>query len=251
MAKILRSETSLLRRQLAIGRELSFRRISRLFVWGAALALAGWGGLHALRARAPGGAVVGVFVLVLAAGYEVRLREIAVESRHIEGGRRGEQKMAEVLAERLADDHVILNDLELRVAHERAQIDHLVLAPSGIYVVESKFWAGTLSGDVHDAQWTQRKSNGSIRHVKSPVHQCERQRRMFITLLAAKVPEDRIHALAVFTHPAVNLQIANAKDRVFLVHDAIRFINDRCFEPPVLTPAEVLDLAEKINRGQA
>ncbi len=251
MARILRTETSLLNRQLAIARELSMRSATRLAVWGAALGIACLLGLHSFRTGTWHGAVFGVIALVLAVGYEVRLREIAVESRNLEGGRRGEQKMADRLAEQLADDHVILNDLELRVAHERAQIDHLVIAPSGIYVIESKFWAGTLSGDVHDAQWTQRKSDGSVRHVKSPVQQCERQRRMFITLLAAKVPEDRIHALAVFTHPAVQLQIANAQGRAFLVRDAIRFINDRCFEPPVLTPAAVLDLAEKINRGQA
>ena len=251
MAKILRSETSLLRRQLAIGRELSLRHVTRIVVWGAAVGAAALLGFHAARTRTPHGAVFGALALVFAAGYEVRLREIAVESRNLEGGRRGEQKMADLLAERLADDHVILNDLELRVAHERAQIDHLVIAPSGIYVVESKFWAGTLAGDVHDAQWTQTKSGGVVRHVKSPVQQCERQRRMFITLLAAKVPEDRIHALAVFTHPAVKLQIANAKDRVFLTRDAVRYVNDRCFEPPVLTPAEVLELGERIKRGQA
>ncbi len=251
MAKILRSETSLLRRQLAIGRELARRKATRFVVWGATLAIVLWGtAAFALHGRA-GSAVVAAFVLVLAAGYEVHLREIARESHFIEGGRRGEQKMAELLAERLADDHVILNDLELRVAHERAQIDHLVIAPSGIYVIESKFWAGTFSGDVRDAHWTQTKSNGTVRHMKSPVQQCERQRRMFITLLASKVPEDRIHALAVFTHRFVNLQIANSKNRVFPTNDAIRFINDRCFDPPVLTPAEVLELAEKINRGQA
>lgn len=251
MARILRTETSLLNRQLAIARELSRRLATRIAVWGAALALAGWGGTHAVLTHRPGGALVAVFILVLAAGYEVHLREIAVESRNLEGGRRGERKMAEQLAEQLADDHVILNDLAFRVAHERAQIDHLVIAPAGIYVIESKFWAGTLSGDVHDAQWTQTKSDGSVRRVKSPVQQCERQRRMFITLLAARVPEDRIHALAVFSHPAVKLQITHGQDHVFLIRDAIRFINDRCFEPPVLTPAEVLELAERINRGQA
>ena len=251
MAKILRSENSLLKRQLAIGRELSRGGAARIAAWAVALVAAALLGTHSVLTHTFHGAIFGALALVFAVGYEVHLREIAVESRNLEGGRRGEQKMAERLAEQLADDHVILNDLELRVAHERAQIDHLVIAPSGIYVIESKFWAGTLSGDVHDAQWTQTKADGAVRHVKSPVQQCERQRRMFITLLAAKVPEDRIQALAVFTHPAVQLRIANAKDRAFLVRDAIRFINDRCFEPPVLTPAAVLDLAEKINRGQA
>ena len=251
MAKILRSETSLLKRQLAIGRELSRGGAVRIAAWAVAFVAAALLGAHSVLTHTFHGAIFGALALVFAVGYEVHLREIAVENRNLEGGRRGEQKMAERLAEQLADDHVILNDLELRVAHERAQIDHLVLAPSGIYVIESKFWAGTLAGDVHDAQWTQTKAGGTVRHVKSPVQQCERQRRMFITLLAAKVPEDRIHALAVFTHPAVQLRIANAKDRVFTTREAVRYINDRCFDPPVLTPAQVLELAEQINRGQA
>ncbi len=251
MAKILRNETSLRRRQEAIQRELGFRQITRFVVWGTTLAVAIWGIIATIQGDTFVGIVVGGVAIVLAAGYEIHLREIENESRNIEGGRRGEQKMAERLAEQLADDHVILNDLEFRIAHERCQIDHLVIAPSGIYVIESKYWAGTLSGDVGDAQWTQRKSNGSVRHVKSPIQQCERQRRMFIVLLSARIPEDRIHALAVFTHPAVELRIANAKDRAFLVRDAIRFINDRCFEPPVLTPAGVSEIAEKIARSQA
>ena len=251
MAKILRSETSLRRRQQAIGRELSWRAITRPLVWTIAAALAAWGGFHSFQTQSWGGLIAGGVILVFAAGYEIRLREIAMESRYLEGGRRGEHKMADRLAEQLADDHVILNDLELRVAHERAQIDHLVIAPSGIYVMESKFWAGTLTGDVLDAQWTQTRPGGRTRNVKSPVQQCERQRRMFITLLAAQVPEDRIYALAVFTHPAVELRITHAKDRVFLVRDAIRFINDRCFEPPIMTPAEALALAERINHSQA
>ena len=251
MAKILRSETSLRRRQEAIQRELGRRQIVRFAVWGTALAVAVWGIAATIRSGSFAGIVVGGVAIVLGVGYEVHLREIEKEIRNIEGGRRGEQKMANILAERLADDHVVLNDLEFRVAHERSQIDHLVIAPSGIYVIESKFWTGILSGDAGDAQWTQSKSNGSVRQVKSPIQQCERQRRMFITLLASKVPEDRIHALAVFTHPAAQLRISNAKDRVFLIRDAIRFINDRCFDPPVLTPAEVLELAERIDREQA
>ena len=227
------------------------RKATRLVAWGAALAVLLWGGARSLQTRRYGGLVAGAFALVLAAGYEVRLREIAAESRNIEGGRRGERKMADLLAEQLADDHVVLNDLDFRIAHERCQIDHLVLAPSGIFVVESKFWAGTLVGDVRDTQWTQKQSGNRSKIVKSPVLQAERQRRMFIALLASKVPDDRVHALAVFTHPAVKLQISNSKDKVFLVRDAVRFINDRCFDPPVLSPAEVLELAERINRGQA
>lgn len=251
MAKILRNETSLRRRQEAIRRELAWRQIVRLVVWGTVLAIAAWGTVATIHSGSFVGIVLGGVAIFLAVGYEVHLREIAQEDLSLAGGRRGEAKMADILAERLADDHVILNDLEFRIAYERAQIDHLVIAPSGIYVIESKYWAGTLTGEVQDAQWKQSRDGRAARRVKNPVQQCERQRRMFITLLAAKVPEDRIHALAVFTHPGVNLRIANAKNRVFTVRDAVRYINDRCFEPPVLTAAEVGELAEQIIRGQA
>lgn len=250
MAKILRNETSLRHRQEAIARELARRQITRVVAWSVVLAVVVWGVLATIQSESYTGMVLGGVAILLGAGYEVRLREIEKEIRNIEGGRRGEQKMADRLAEQLADDHVILNDLEFRIAHERCQIDHLVIAPSGIYVIESKYWAGTLSGEADAAQWIQRRSNGTTRHVKSPVQQCERQRRMFIALLAARVPEDRIHALAVFTHPAVVLKIAGGQNRAFLVRDAIRFINERCFEPPVLTPAGALEIAEHILRHQ-
>lgn len=251
MARILRSESSLLRRQRAIGRELSRSKTIRIAVWGAGLAILLASGLHFAHCRTYGSLLAGAVAIVLAAGYEVHLREITAESRNLEGGRRGERKIASLLAERLADDHVILNDLEFRIGLDRCQIDHLVIAPSGIYVIESKYWGGTLTGDAGDTQWTQRRANGATKMVKSPVLQVERQRRMFITVLTDPVPDDRIFALAVFSHPKVKLNITRRENRAFHFAEAIRFINDRCFDPPVLSPAQVGALAGRINRGQA
>jgi len=48
----------------------------------------------------------------------------------------------------------------------------------------------------------------------------------------------------------VELHIANGENRAFLIRDAIRFINDRCFEPPVLTPEQVQEIAESVLRQQ-
>jgi len=249
LARILRSESSLRLQQEAIGRELGRKKITRVLVWSLAIPLFAWGVAAAWQGSTLG--IMGsLLVLVLAGGYEIHLREIVTESRNLEGGRRGEQKMAALLAEQLADDHVILNDLEFRIGHERCQIDHLVLAPSGIYILESKYWAGTLMGDVHDTQWTKRRPGGTRQSVKSPVLQCERQRRMFLTLFNTSCPDERVHALAVFTHPAVKLNITNGDGHVFRLREAIRFINDHCFDPPVLTEAQIMELAEKINHGQ-
>ncbi len=250
MAKILRSESSLRLQQEAIDRELGRRKIIRIIVWGLALALCGWGVATSILHSSLVGLFVGVFILVLAVGYEIHLRELVVESRNLEGGRRGEQKMAEALATRLPDNHLILNDLDFRIGLQRCQVDHIVLAPSGIYIIESKYWAETLTGDVNDTQWTQRRSRGDTKLVKSPVLQNERQRRMFITLLGTSVPEDRIFGMAVFSHPRVNLLVTHRENRVFLLTEAIRFINSKYYDPPIFTETQIMELTEKINRGQ-
>jgi len=250
MAKILRSESSLGKWQKALDRELGRRKITRVIIWGLAGACFVWGVAASILNGSFAGLLVGLFFLVLAGGYEVRLREISVESRNLEGGRRGEQKMADALSERLPDNHLILNDLEFSLGFDRCQIDHLILAPSGIYVIESKYWAGTLTGDVNDTQWTQRRSNGNTKLVKSPVLQNERQRRMFITLLATKVPEDRIYGLAVFSHPHVKLLVTNRGNRALLLTEAIHFINSKFYDPPALNEDQMKEIADHIQRSQ-
>lgn len=249
MAKILRSETSLGRRENELRRELARTFWLRLAAWGPVAVLSVLLAVAAVRRASPW-PLAGIPVLaLLGLGVELRRREMADEVRNLEGGRRGENKMASILAERLADDHLVLNDLELRLGHDRAQIDHLVLAPSGIYVIESKYWAGTLSGDVVDSNWTQ-KNRGFPRTVKSPVKQCERQRRMLISLFNLRLPDDRIHPMAVFTHPRARLEIRGAEGRVFTLNQAVRYINDHCFDPPVLTPSALRSLADDILRHQ-
>ncbi|MDR0993796.1 MAG: NERD domain-containing protein [Verrucomicrobiota bacterium] len=250
MARILRSESSLGRRQAAIARELRWQTLIRTVVWSVVLFSAVAFARQAFLSRTPLPLAGAGVLAALGIGYELHLREIKVEARNLEGGRRGEHRMAELLAEQLAQDHVILNDLELRVAHERGQIDHLVLAPSGIYILESKYWAGTLTGGVQDAQWTQKRKHGLPRLVKSPVAQCERQRRMFISLFHTGVADDRVYAMAVFTHPGVTLHISGGDAHVFRTREAIQFINARCFDPPVLTAEQITALAEEVARHQ-
>ncbi len=250
MARILRAESSLARRQDDIERELSRAPRLLLAVWILAALAAAAAVAFALLRHSPLHLLWAAAALAAAAGFHLRQRELLDEARLLQGGRRGEAKTSAVLAERLADDHLILNDLDLRIAHERAQIDHLVLAPAGIWVIESKFWAGTLSGDVNDTQWTQ-TNHRRHRTVKSPVLQVRRQRSMLISEFNLRIPEDRIHALAVFTHPAVRLDIRNAGDSALLLKNACRLINDHCFDPPLLTPDELQTLANEILARQA
>lgn len=264
MAKILRSETSLGRRQRELEDELRHSGVGTFIVWGlVALGVAAllipalvtcvrsgnWTGAAAPNWLARG--ISSVLLVALGVGYRWRLREIAEEAHNLEGGQRGEHRLAERLAEQLADDHLILNDLDLRIAHERFQIDHLVLAPSGIYVLESKYWGGTLTGDTKDHQWTQSAPHRKARPVKSPVIQVQRQRRMFISLFPGGLPDDQVRAFAVFTHPKVVLRLTGNNPPVAMrIQDAIRTINDRCFDPPVWPPEAMQTFAERVLASQ-
>lgn len=256
MAKILRHETTLGARRRALDRDLRARPLWRLAVYGALAALLALLWLwpagkpldsRAIRNRAFATALLAAF----AVGWEWHLREAAAEAVNLRAGERGEQALAARFADQLADDHLILNDLSFKIAHERFQIDHLILAPSGIWVVESKYWAGTLSGDVSDHSWLQTRSRGAPVRVKSPVFQVRRQRDMFRALFNTGLSEDHVRALAVFTHPRVTLQITRNDNQALLVKDAIRLLNDACFDPPVWPPEAMQSLASRILASQS
>ena len=63
------------------------------------------------------------------------------------GGWQGEKKVAKLLASSLSDDYYLINDLYLHGGG--GDIDHIVLAPSGVFVLETKNWRGkiTCNGD--------------------------------------------------------------------------------------------------------
>jgi hypothetical protein len=76
------------------------------------------------------------------------------------GGWTGEKQVTTLLSSKLSDDYLLLNDLHLQ--NGGGDIDHIVLAPSGVYVLETKNWSGNIScqGD----QWRRpgkRDSKGS------------------------------------------------------------------------------------------
>ena len=63
------------------------------------------------------------------------------------GGRQGEKRVNRLLGSSLSDDYYLINDLYLQGS--RGDIDHILLAPNGIFVLETKNWRGkiTCNGD--------------------------------------------------------------------------------------------------------
>jgi len=75
-------------------------------------------------------------------------------------GRKGEAAVAEVLARA---GLLALHDVVLRDGRGLTQVDHLVRLPGGIVVLETKAFAGVVTGGVRDRHWVQHLRDGAVR----------------------------------------------------------------------------------------
>ena len=188
--------------------------------------------------------------LFLALGHEARRREQLQDQEDTASIRAAKNEFARLLDEKLANDHFILNDLRLKVGREKCWIDHLVVAPSGMFVVNTLNWDGKIVGDTGKQAyvWKIRSPDGKIRPARNPIGRVLRERRILCNWLkGTNLIWERVFPVVVLAHPNAEIQVTNAERRVLAPEQAVTYINDFCFEKPVLSNAEVEKLAQGLN----
>ena len=248
MAQTLTNESNLRDRQKAIERDLLILKRMRLVEWGAALLCLALGFVWK-----PAFGLGGV-LLFLALGHEARRREEMQDHAETAGMREAKGEVARLLDEKLANDHYVLNDLHLLVGREKCWIDHLVVAPSGMFVINTLNWDGRIVGDTGKQTrfWKIRTPDGKIRPARNPIGRALRERRILCNWLkGTNLIWERVFPLVVLAHPDAEIQVANAERRVLTPAQAVEYINDFCFQKPVLSNAEVEKLANGLNRHTA
>ena len=70
-------------------------------------------------------------------------------------GKRGEMKMAALLALLPEKDYKVINDLLIQSNGRSTQIDHVVVSVYGIFVIETKYDKGWIYGGENSEFWTQ------------------------------------------------------------------------------------------------
>lgn len=104
-------------------------------------------------------------------GGSVSWEEALGQLRRVKG-RQGEAAVAGVLARA---GFPALHDVIVRDAWGLTQVDHLVRLADGIAVLETKSFAGTVTGHVGDRRWVQELRGGRVRTAfRNPVMQNER-----------------------------------------------------------------------------
>ncbi len=106
-------------------------------------------GVLAAQAGLPGAGLAGLIVAVLV-GWRLRFRP-SEQARGRRRGAAGERQTARLLDRLGRDGYVVFHDLAL--SDSPANLDHLVIGPSGVFVVDSKRWAGSVHQSADGLIW--------------------------------------------------------------------------------------------------
>lgn len=91
-----------------------------------------------------------------------------------------------------------LHDVIVRDGRGLTQIDHLVRAPDAVLVLETKRYAGIVSGEIDGREWVQRFDDSAERFtLPNPFRQNYRHRRAVEDLIADRAVLVRAHVIAV------------------------------------------------------
>lgn len=242
MARLLTEETSLTRKRQSV---LAETGVLRKLVWleAAAVVLLAAAGLFRWWQQGTTGllilaAVGALFVLA----HALKLRDNDREAKRVHAGLKGEAEVTRLLDAKLDATHYLLNDCTIKVGRTSAQIDHLVVAPNGIFLLETKNWRGHIEGDTTAAQWSQVRAPGEVpAPVHNPVTQVHRQidtLNAWLRRLGVVWPD--VRGLVVFTSPRTTWTIAEGDVPVLRPDEAVeailRFRGTRTYADADITP---------------
>jgi hypothetical protein len=132
-------------------RALELAGWARSLAWRAPLVAAAGALAQVLAAQAglPRAGLVGVAAAALVA-WRVRFRT-SEQARTWQRGAHGERHTARLLDRLTCDGYVVFHDLA--VPDSPANVDHLVIGPSGVFVIDSKQWTGQVHQGADGLVW--------------------------------------------------------------------------------------------------
>lgn len=119
-------------------------------------------------------------------------------------GRLGKWRVHYALRHSLPASHYrVFRDVTLRPGagsdQGASKIDHVVISPYGVFVVETKSYSGSISGSERDPHWTRARYRAR-RGFRNPLHQNHGHIRKLSELFG--IDASRFHSLVVFTGSA-------------------------------------------------
>jgi len=155
-------------------------------------------------------------------------------------GLKGEEAVIEALS-CLSDDYYLINDVKL--PNLRGNIDHILLGPNGIFVIETKNYSGTIECD--GDSW-KRIVGEKEYEIPSPSKQVKRNamalKRALEYVLERKISQ--VEEVVVFTNPDVIILFSNPTVTVLSVEKLCDYVKSR--ELVVFSREELDQIAQVI-----
>jgi hypothetical protein len=190
---------------------------TRSLAWRAPLvAAAGVAGqVLAAQVDLPRAGLVGLAVAVLV-GWRLRFRP-SEQARTWQRGAQGERRTTRLLGRLARDGYVVFHDLA--VPGSSANVDHLVIGRSGVFIIDSKQWTGEVRQGADGLVWHNRYPlDRTLETVRWEAQQVSRvlgtHTAALLCVHGAHVQHGGLHAQGVAIVPAHQLRGALGYDRV-------------------------------------
>lgn len=120
-------------------------------------------------------------------------------------GKRGELQSSFMLTMGLNKQYHIYNDVTLyikndKVTNDTTQIDHLIISPFGIFVIEIKNYSGWIYGSENQYKWTQVLNKNSKNQFLNPLIQNKKHVQVVQDIF--NVADEHIYSVVVFMNKA-------------------------------------------------
>ncbi len=126
--------------------------------------------------------------------------------RIYKGGLEGEKRVAKLLSASLSDDYILINGVQL--SDDYGDIDHIILGPNGLFVLETKNWKGKIT--CHGDEW---QREGRRNFKTSPSRQVKKNtakiKRLLESSKSIRPLSIYVEGIIVFTNNHASLNLNN------------------------------------------
>lgn len=174
--------------------------------------------------------------LVLFGAGALSFRRLLNASRILAAGLVGERHTQSVF-EQLPDDFSVLSDLDVPAEGHSSQIDHIIVGPPGVFVVETKNVHGVIRGNLANQRLSQHKQTAGGRSYDKTLYNPVKQVGTHVYRVAAYLKQHRIQTwvqgVVYFSDAATELELTgDARIPVFSHKDngpgkMLKYIQDR------------------------
>jgi restriction system protein len=137
----------------------------------------------------------------------------------------------------------MINNVTLATEDGTTQVDHIIVSKFGVFVIETKNYAGWIFGSAQQKTWTQ-KFPRSSQKFQNPLHQNYKHARTLGNLLGLE--KDVIHSLIVFVGDSVFK--TPMPENVTQAGDYIRYIESKT--SLILSDEQVAKIVDQIQSGR-